>query len=157
MSVTVVPATPERFWIVLRPPFEMLSVAPATERLTLLLAIVPSVPSSSVPAETVVVPLWVLAPVKVSVPEPTLVRPPPVPVIEPAKVVEPLSPPTVRVLPPSATVVPDTPVRLRIVWLPAAAMSNVAPDAVRLTPLLCAIEPPGPRASVPAAIVVAPV
>src|SRR4051794_33561073 len=87
--------------------------------------------ATTVPAETVVPPVWVLAPASVHVPVPAFVSPP-VPFTLPANVVELLSPPVVSVPAPRATALPATPDNDPIVWM-LPPRSSVAPLAGMLT------------------------
>jgi hypothetical protein len=96
--------------------------------------------TESVPALTVVGPVYVLMPASPSVPVPAFTSPP-LPSIEPAKLVE-FAVPTVSELAPSWIVDPATPLRSLIVWLPELAeISKVAPAPERMSPLELAMLP----------------
>ena len=85
-------------------------------------------------------------PESVSVPVPVFISPP-LPSIEPAKLVE-FAVPTVSELAPSWIVDPATPLRSLIVWLPELAeISKVAPAPARLSPLELAMLPLPDRVS----------
>jgi hypothetical protein len=109
----------------------------------------PPAPTCSVPALMVVVPEYVLAPVRISVPIKSVS--PPVPEAAPAKVPEPLV--RVRVFDPRVT--PPAPDRVTI------DAPDVVPEMEKVppseTPLELAIEPEPERARVPELMVVGPV
>jgi len=115
-------------------------------------------PSTRVPRFSFKVPDGVVTlPVRVSVPVPAVITPPPaVLVIDPpylaaSDVV------TVSVPLPSRTMLPLAPASRLTDWPPARVRSSTALAEASLTPLLLASEAPGPSASVPLVIVVAPV
>ena len=92
-------------------------------------------------------------PASVSVPVPAFTSPP-LPSIEPAKLVE-FAVPTVSELAPSWIVDPATPLRSLIVRLPELAeISKVAPAPERMRPLELAMLPRLERLSVPPAMIV---
>src|SRR3981189_2271567 len=92
-------------------------------------------------------------PESVSAPAPVLVRPP-LPSIEPAKLVE-FDVPQGMELAPRRIVDRATPLRSLIVWLPELAeISKVAPAPERMRPLELAMLPRLERLSVPPAMIV---
>ena len=94
-----------------------------------------------------------MVPDSVSVPAPTLLKPP-VPPIAPAKVVL-LASPAVSVLLPRVTLVPATPASEPTVT--SALSVRSAPDVSRITAPVSAMALPPDKASTPALTVVTPV
>ena len=94
-----------------------------------------------------------MVPDSVSVPEPTLVKPP-VPLMAPANAVL-FASPAVSVLPPRVTLVPVTPAKEPTVSL--ALSVKFAPEVPRLTAPVSTMALPPDKASVPALTVVVPV
>ena len=125
-------------------PVDKVSAEPAPKALVL--------PAFKVPPLTVVAPVWRLVPDSVSVPEPTLVKPP-VPPISPANAVL-FESPAVSVLLPKVTVVPVTPANEPTVSL--ALSVKFAPDVPNTTAPVLATALPPDKASVPALTVVMP-
>ncbi len=116
----------------------------------------PLLPSSRPPALSATPPVKVFAPVNVCTPLPFFTRPPPTPLITPAKTWS-VTLPKVSVLPPNATVEPATPDSAPMVWLPPRERSSAAPAPDRLTAPVAARLPPLPSATVPAATFKPPV
>ena len=114
--------------------------------------------ASSVPAETVVLPPKVFAPVSVRTPVPALVREPVAPLTTPAKVVLVLSPPATRPLAPSTTEEPAAPASEPTVMEAGviAETLNTAVPPETLTAEYSEISPAPERAKVPAVTVVEP-
>ena len=150
--LTLVPVTPAK-----EPTVSLaLSVkfTPNVSRITapvLAMALPPA--KAKVPALTVVLPVKVLVPDNVSVPAPTLVKPP-VPPIAPANVVL-FASPAVKVLLLRVTVVPDKPAKEPTVS--SALSAKVAPDVPKTTAPVLAMALPPDKASMPALTVVVPV
>ena len=114
--------------------------------------VVPPLPTDTVPAEIVKVPVKVLLPVRVSVPEPALVKPP-VSEITPENVVDDVSPPAVNV--PEPSVIEPAPAMEPTVSV-MSFRSNVASEST-VTAVVSAKRPEPDSMTTPAEICVTPV
>ena len=114
--------------------------------------VVEPLPTDTVPAEIVSVPVNVLLPVKVKVPAPALVKPP-VSEITPENVVDVASPPAVRV--PEPSVIEPAPAIEPTVSV-TSFRSNVAPEST-VTAVVSERRPEPDSITTPAEICVTPV